>query len=251
MSEWADYLTFDIMGELSFGKTFGMLEREEIRYMPDIINESTHRALICGTVTQLNTYKLDTWFINSIAEGQKRLMTFDGQQAQERMAMKVDRKDFFHYLISAKNSAGENSYSMEEMWAESSGLMIAATPPSKRPSAPDAMPRVVLPGGLQIGTEFFPAGVELGVSYYTLHRNPVYYYSPHEFNPSRWLKEAGEMTGDLSAFAPFSIGSRGCIGKRLAYIEIELVLARLVWGFDIKYISGGVDDRVSGRMSIC
>ncbi|KAL7269963.1 hypothetical protein RUND412_007341 [Rhizina undulata] len=303
MSKWANYLTFDIMGELSFGKNFGMLERDENRYVPDFINKATHMGLLCGTVTQLDTYKLDTLIFRTINEGKKRLLNFAGQKAQERMAMKGDRKDFFHYLINAKNSDGENPYSMDEMWAESTLLMVAGSDTTATiiaaalfyltrnpeiltklrteirttfasaskialgpaldschylmavaeetlrlsPSVPGAMPRVVLPGGLQIGTEFFPAGIDLGVSYYTLHRNPLYYSSPHEFKPSRWLNEDGEMAGDFSAFAPFSIGSRGCIGKRLAYIEIQLVLARLVWGFEMKYISEGVDDRVSGR----
>ncbi|KAL7268966.1 hypothetical protein RUND412_008386 [Rhizina undulata] len=303
MSLWANYLTFDIMGELSFGKNFGMLESEENRYVPKIIDKTTHRGLICGTVTQLDTYRLDTWFIKSIADGQKKLWNFAGQKAQERIAMKGDRKDFFYFLINAKNSDGENLYSMDEMWAESTLLMVAGSDTTATtiaavlfyltrnpkilakltteiratftsasdihlgptidschylravveetlrlsPSVPGALPRVILPGGLKIENEFFPAGVEVGVSYYTLHRNSLYYSSPHEFNPSRWLNEDGEMAGDFSAFAPFSIGSRGCIGKRLAYIEIELVLARLVWGFEMKYISGGTDTRVSGR----
>ncbi|KAL7267866.1 hypothetical protein RUND412_009532 [Rhizina undulata] len=301
MSKWANYFTFDIMGELSFGKNFGMLEGDENRKMPDVINKSTHRGLICGTVKQLDTYRLDAWFMRPIVEAQKQMWKFAGQKANERMAMKGDRKDFFHYLINAKNSEGENPYSISELWAESRLLVIAGSDTTATtiaaslfyltrnpeilakltteiratftsaseihlgptidschylkavveetlrmsPSIPGPMPRVVLPGGLKIDTEFFPAGVELGVSPYTLHRNPLYYSSPHEFNPSRWLNEDGEMAGDFSAFAPFSIGSRGCIGKRLAYIEVEIVLARLVWGFEMKYISGGVDGRVS------
>ncbi|KAL7271917.1 hypothetical protein RUND412_005300 [Rhizina undulata] len=301
MSKWVNYLTFDIMGELSFGKSFEMLESEENRYIPGIINKSVYRGLIVGTVTQLDKYRLDTWLINSINEGQNRLWKLAGRKAEERMAMKGDRKDFFYYLLNAKNPEGENPYSMGELWAESRSLMVAGSDTTATtmaaalfyltrnpdilakltteirtafasaskihlgptidscqylkavveetlrlsPSIPGAMPRVVLPGGLQIGTEFFPAGVHLGVSNYALHHNPLYYPSPHEFNPSRWLDEDGKMAGDYSAFAPFSIGSRGCIGKRLAYIEIELVMARLVWGFEMKYISGGVDDRVN------
>ncbi|KAL7267865.1 hypothetical protein RUND412_009531 [Rhizina undulata] len=301
MSKWANYLTFDIMGELSFGKNFGMLERDDNRYVPEIIMKSSRLGLICGTVTQIDTYKLDNWFLKSVSNDKKRLWKFAAQRADERMAMKGDRKDFFHYLINAKNSEGESPYSMKELWAESRLLMIAGSDTTATtiaaslfyltrnpkilaklateirtvfisaskivlgptidschylkavveetlrlaPSVPGALPRVVLPGGLQIGTEFFPEGVDLGVSSYTLHRNPLYYPSPYEFNPSRWLNEDGEMAGDFSAFATFSIGSRGCIGKRLAYIEIQLVLARLVWGFEMKYISGGVDGRVN------
>ncbi|KAL7267192.1 hypothetical protein RUND412_010233 [Rhizina undulata] len=301
MSKWANYLTFDIMGELSFGKNFGMLKTDDNRYVPQIISKGGHHSFICGTVTQIDKYKLDSLFMKSFDEDKRRLLKYAGQKAQERMAMKGDRKDFFHYIMNAKDSKGENTYTMDDIWAESNLLLGAGSDTTATtmaaalfyltrnpevllklateiraafasdseivlgptveschylkavveetlrlaPSVPGVLPRVVLAGGLNIGTEFFPEGVELGVSSFTLHRNPLYYSSPLEFNPSRWLNEDGEMASDFSAFAPFSIGSRGCIGKRLAYIEIQLVVAKLVWWFDMKYISEGVDERVS------
>ena len=36
-----------------------------------------------------------------------------------------------------------------------------------------------------------------------------------------------------SAFNPFSIGRHNCIGQTLAYAEMRLILARLVYAFDI------------------
>lgn len=37
-----------------------------------------------------------------------------------------------------------------------------------------------------------------------------------------------------SAFIPFSLGARGCVGKSLALKELALVLGRLVWSLDFK-----------------
>jgi cytochrome P450 len=34
-------------------------------------------------------------------------------------------------------------------------------------------------------------------------------------------------------FYPFSHGPANCIGKNLAYAELRLILARLVWKFDL------------------
>ena len=34
------------------------------------------------------------------------------------------------------------------------------------------------------------------------------------------------------AFRPFSLGPRGCIGKDLSYLEMRLMLARMIWNFD-------------------
>ncbi|KAL7274792.1 hypothetical protein RUND412_002291 [Rhizina undulata] len=117
------------------------------------------------------------------------------------------------------------------------------------PSGPGILPRVVLPGGLRIGDKFIPTGVEVGVSSYAIHRNPKYFDDPLTYRPERWLKEDGNGldANMFGAFAPFSIGSRGCIGKRLAYIEAELTLARLMWAFEAKYVSGGVDQRVTNE----
>ena len=41
-----------------------------------------------------------------------------------------------------------------------------------------------------------------------------------------------------SAFCPFSIGPRGCIGKVLAYVELTTSLARTVFLYDMKLADG-------------
>ena len=33
---------------------------------------------------------------------------------------------------------------------------------------------------------------------------------------------------------PFSIGPRSCIGRNLAYNEMRLILARVLWNFDLE-----------------
>ena len=40
------------------------------------------------------------------------------------------------------------------------------------------------------------------------------------------------------AFAPFSIGPFGCIGKNLAYMEIRLLTAQLIMQFDVTLAPG-------------
>ena len=46
MGLWSNYLTFDVMGDVSFGRDFGMLESDELRDIPDLINGAAHRSLI-------------------------------------------------------------------------------------------------------------------------------------------------------------------------------------------------------------
>ena len=47
---WSNYLTFDVMGDISFGRDFGMLESDELRNIPHLINGAAHRALIVSTL---------------------------------------------------------------------------------------------------------------------------------------------------------------------------------------------------------
>jgi len=41
MTEWSNYLSYDIMGDLTFGKRFECVEREEHRYVPSLMMRAT------------------------------------------------------------------------------------------------------------------------------------------------------------------------------------------------------------------
>ena len=41
-----------------------------------------------------------------------------------------------------------------------------------------------------------------------------------------------------SAFTPFSIGPRGCVGKALAMKEVMIVVGRLVWSYEMRLARG-------------
>jgi hypothetical protein len=46
MADACNYLAFDIMGDLCFGKAFGMLERPDNRFAIDLIGNAAKRHLI-------------------------------------------------------------------------------------------------------------------------------------------------------------------------------------------------------------
>lgn len=68
-----------------------------------------------------------------------------------------------------------------------------------------------------------------------LHRpDPEAYQHPDEFIPERFTDQP-ELIKKKGAFAPFSMGAMGCVGKNLAYMEIRAVLAMLLTQFDIAF----------------
>jgi hypothetical protein len=46
IADWCNYLTFDVMGDLCFGKAFEMLEHDTNRHVIDLIGNAAHMHLI-------------------------------------------------------------------------------------------------------------------------------------------------------------------------------------------------------------
>jgi cytochrome P450 len=108
------------------------------------------------------------------------------------------------------------------------------------PPVPSHLPREVLAGGMTIDKQYFPQGTVVGVSPFTIHHNPEYFPNPFDFNPERWIvdEDSGVSVENVAmakaAFCPFSLGPRGCIGKQVAYLEIMVALATLLYTYDIR-----------------
>lgn len=123
------------------------------------------------------------------------------------------------------------------------------------PGVGGILPREVLPGGITVDGTYFPVGVDIGVPIYALQHHSTYHPNPFEYNPDRWLlvesndggtkaltsssdSNARAVSLAKSAFCPFSVGPRGCVGKGMAYKEISIVVARLVFMFDMRIAEG-------------
>ena len=110
------------------------------------------------------------------------------------------------------------------------------------PAVGALLPREILEGGLIVDGECFPTGVDIGVPVYSVHHHEAYYPEPFEFKPERWLSETGSAERSItlarSAFCPFGIGRTACVGKYLAYQEMAIMLARLLWLYDLRLQPG-------------
>ncbi|KAF1926338.1 cytochrome P450 4A10 [Didymella exigua CBS 183.55] len=90
---------------------------------------------------------------------------------------------------------------------------------------PTRLPHIVPAGGWMFkGTTFFPASSIVGCSAYELHFNASVFPEPHEFRPERWLSATDEMSKYWFAFGA---GSRACIARNLATLELHLATERL------------------------
>ncbi|KAI8626167.1 vera protein [Xylariaceae sp. FL1651] len=85
-------------------------------------------------------------------------------------------------------------------------------------------------------TRYPMEGFGLWLSSPGIQRNPDYWPRPDEFIPERWTVSEGDPLHPVnnSAWAPFSIGPRNCIGMELALIELRIVSVLVARRFDIE-----------------
>lgn len=101
--------------------------------------------------------------------------------------------------------------------------------------------------GATVDGFFVPAGAVVNVSGYVATHNEEYFTDAYEFHPERWLSPTHPLynpryaNDNKDASKPFSLGSRGCLGVNLAYMEMRVVLAKLVWAFDWKLVNTDLD----------
>lgn len=94
------------------------------------------------------------------------------------------------------------------------------------PPVGGVLPREVLNGGAIIDGDFYPAGTDVGTSLFALQRQEKLFRNALSYEPQRWLETEGSGNEEKSAstaaaFAPFSLGPRGCPAKGMAYAEVS------------------------------
>ncbi|MEU1193848.1 cytochrome P450 [Streptomyces sp. NPDC005859] len=82
-----------------------------------------------------------------------------------------------------------------------------------------------------------PAGTDILISPYVIHRIPEFFPHPETFDPDRWLPErAKDVT--RGSYLPFGAGSRKCIGDVFGMTEATLALAALASRWRLRPVPG-------------
>lgn len=106
--------------------------------------------------------------------------------------------------------------------------------------------------GFPAQTYIIPPRSAVSVSLRAMHYDPLNFPQPERFWPERFLpashpdaptaEELGDSTtttaADRAAFMPFSVGLRNCIGMRMAWYEMKMVIWNLLSRYDIEALPG-------------
>jgi cytochrome P450 family 110 len=85
---------------------------------------------------------------------------------------------------------------------------------------------------MRIGAHDLPEGALVAPCIYLMHRDPELYPEPEAFRPERFL----ERKFAPHEYLPFGGGHRRCIGAAFAMFEMNVVLGRLLAGWDIELL---------------
>ncbi|KAK6065820.1 cytochrome P450 3A31 [Seiridium cupressi] len=251
------HLGLDTIGQLGFGYDLKIQSEEEHRFLKKAIVFTNFRINLSLQLPALINFRPDliaSHLPNSI---RKRLLAVVEKMIATRLAQPVDAKHDLLSFITPKLQTDLKDVQSGELWPEAvsfSGAEIRTTFKSADEirGGPDLAGcrylrgcideslRMASPVGTTLWRELgsredgrgplvvdghtIPHGTLVGVNIYSLHHNEEYFPDPFVFRPERWLGDDADKA--RAAFTPFSVGSRTCAGKPLAYQEISLALAK-------------------------
>ncbi|USP73808.1 cytochrome p450 protein [Curvularia clavata] len=102
------------------------------------------------------------------------------------------------------------------------------------PSVPLSLPRQTPADGSTICGTYVPPNTIVAIPQYAMYMSERNFKRPTEFLPQRWLGDREFDDDQRQCLQPFSVGSRDCLGKNMAYHEMRLIAANVLYHFDIE-----------------
>jgi cytochrome P450 len=85
---------------------------------------------------------------------------------------------------------------------------------------------------------YVPAGKNIVINLYGLHRHPDFWDNPEEFRPERF--DNFDSSGiNKFKFMPFGAGPRGCLGVQFAMTEMKIILGAFLLNYKIELADEG------------
>lgn len=95
---------------------------------------------------------------------------------------------------------------------------------------------------VQVDSQYLlPAGCEVSIELFDMHRDPKHFPDPDRFDPDRFLPENTAGRNPF-AYLPFSAGSRNCIGQKFAIYEEKTVISTLLRSYRLRTVGKEEDE---------
>ncbi|KAL5119058.1 hypothetical protein ACEQ8H_002982 [Pleosporales sp. CAS-2024a] len=126
MSEWCNYLAFDLMATFIFSGKYNMLEREQYRYVVQCIEQSNIRVSSILQAPILKAFRMDKLLFPRAIVARNMFLGFVGKLLRDtKKNDRSQRKDLFEMLSHARDPESGKGFTPEEIVAESVTLVVA------------------------------------------------------------------------------------------------------------------------------
>lgn len=291
MTNWYNWTTFDVIGDLAFGDSFGCLEKAESHPFILSVFSSLKQSASLLFLRLLGLQSVATVLMFGFLRKGLILRAFANRTLKKRIESYESRPDLIEPLLANKD---EENFTFGQLTGMSSTLLFAGSETTastltgvtwlllSNPAAYEklkkevrstfeseeninftsvqnlsymlaclnealrlfppvaiSLPRRTPEGGATIAGHYVPEGASVGVYQWAINRLPSNWNAPEEFIPERFLGDERFRTDNVASMRPFSLGPRDCIGKNLAYVEMRVILARLIWNFNMELAEDG------------
>lgn len=139
MANWCNWLVFDIMGDLVFGRSFGTLgEKPENRQGIFLLGRAARRNYTVAAMPALLYTRLEEYLplLRGLYQDRCKYLAFGKKQVMERTkeqgqngspVVETGRRDIFSFLLHAKDPESGEGMPMPELWMEGNTLIVAGS----------------------------------------------------------------------------------------------------------------------------
>ncbi|KAL8953132.1 MAG: hypothetical protein Q9222_001015 [Ikaeria aurantiellina] len=290
MTDWLNFFTMDVIGDLAFGEAFGCLKSGQYHSWVRTLFSYLKGMSLAAAPRYYPTaeFLFEKFIPKSVLEGQRQHTEYTHSKINRRLDMKTDRPDFVTPFM--KNNANYETMSRDEILATFNFIIVGGSETTataltgvfnhltKKENKqimvrlcteirttfnaeeditieatkellyleavineglricnpiPGGLPRVVPEGGDSYCGVHLPGGVgyassnvipkkkliripqtRIGVRTYAVNRSRKLFADPDRFVPERWLSKSERPA------------------RPLAWVELRLVVTRLLWKFD-------------------
>uniref|UniRef100_H3DE36 Cytochrome P450 family 27 subfamily A member 3 n=1 Tax=Tetraodon nigroviridis TaxID=99883 RepID=H3DE36_TETNG len=112
--------------------------------------------------------------------------------------------------------------------------------------------RVTVDNEIMVGDYLFPKQTLFHLCHYCVSHDESVFLNSHAFQPERWLRGTEEKSKQHPfGSVPFGFGVRACLGRRVAELEMYLLLSRLIRRFEVRPDPAGTEVKPITRTLLC
>lgn len=138
MKERCSYMSFDIIGLLSFGYVLNLQSDTKNQFLAEQLSRGNHRMNIFMQIPLIPRFKLQRYFNLFFKQEREKTANLMGTMIRTRMAQDAGAKrDLYSFLADSLNAQDDESLRMGDLWMEAFFFIIAGSSYSNHTSHHD------------------------------------------------------------------------------------------------------------------